>query len=46
MGKKRFLLQFKNMNGLSIKNPYINSYVCLLVFSEVSGLIESDSVEF
>ena len=46
MGKKRFLLQFKNTNGLSIENPYLYSSVCLLVFSVVSGAIKSDSVEF
>ena len=32
MGKKRLFLQFENMNGLSIKNPYLNSFVCLCVF--------------
>ena len=46
MGKKRFFLQFENTNGLSIKNPYLNSFVCLLVFIVVSGAIESDSVDF
>ena len=46
MGKKRFFLQFENTNGLSIKNPYLNSFVCLLVFIVVCGAIESDSVEF
>ena len=47
MGKKRFFLQFENTNGLSIKkNPYLNSFVCLLVFTVVSGAIESDFVEF
>ena len=44
MEKKRFFLQFENTNGLSIKNPYLNSFVCLLVFIVVSGAIESDSV--
>ena len=44
--KKRFFLQFENTNGLSIKNPYLNSFVCLLVFTVVSGAIESDFVEF
>ena len=44
MGKKRFFLQFENTNGLSIKNPYLNSFVCLLVFLVVYGAIESDSV--
>ena len=39
--KKRFLLQFKNTKALSIKNAYLNSPVCLLVFSVVSGAIES-----
>ena len=39
MGKKRFFLQFENTNGLSIKNPYLNSFVCLLVFIVVSGAI-------
>ena len=46
MRKKRFFLQFENTNGLSKKNPYLNSSVCLLVFIVVSGAIESDSVEF
>ena len=46
MRKRRFFLQFENTNGLSIKNPYLNSFVCLLVFIVVSGAIESDSVEF
>ena len=45
-GKKRFFLQFENTNGLSLKNPYLNSFVCLLVFTVVSGAIESDFVEF
>ena len=44
--KKRFFLQFENTNGLSIKNPYLNSFVCLLVFTVVSGAIVSDFVEF
>ena len=44
--KKTFFLQFENTNGLSIKNPYLNSFVCLLVVIVVSGAIESDSVEF
>ena len=35
-----------NTNGLSTKNPYLNSFVCLLVFTVVSGAIESDFVEF
>ena len=38
MGKKRSLLQFKNTNGLSIKNHYLNSSFCLLVFSVCSGV--------
>ena len=46
MGKKSFFLQFENTNGLSTKNPYLNSFVCLLVFIVVSGATESDSVEF
>ena len=46
MRKKHFFLQFENTNGLSIKNPYLNSFVCLLVFTVVSGAIESDFVEF
>ena len=45
-GKNGFFLQFENTKGLSIKNPYLNSFVCLLVFIVVSGAIESDSVEF
>ena len=44
--EKRVFLQFKNTNGLSIKSPYLNSFVWLLVFTVVSGAIESDFVEF
>ena len=40
MGKKRFFLQFENTNGLSIKNPYLNSFVCLL------GHIVKDGVDW
>ena len=46
MGKKRLFLQFENTNGLPTKNSFLNSFVCLLVFTVVSGAIESDFVEF
>ena len=46
-GKKTFLSSiWKYERIVSKKNPYLNSFVCLLVFIVVSGAIESNSVEF
>ena len=46
MGKNDSFFNLKNTNGLPIKNPYLNSSVCLHVSNVASGAIESNSVEF
>ena len=45
-GKNVSFFNLKIRTDCQLKNPYLNSFVCLLVFTAVSGAIESDFVEF
>ena len=45
-GKNDSFFNLKIRTDCQQKKPYLNSSVCLLVFSVVSAAIESDSVEF